>query len=168
MLLLSNLWLAGGKLAFFLMQAADQAAGGAAAQTEDFSLWGMIQKMGWPARIVAIILAIMSMYSIAIMVERWLTYNAAKNQSRQFAPKVAQALREALGEHERQGKDGRNVLVRQFRQRLTRVNSLIAQCQMTTSCSSQESFSDQQIPAFFRQNGDNEKNHHEVMARRGT
>src|SRR5215470_372862 len=97
MLLLSNLWLAGGKLAFFLLQAADQAAGqagGAAAQTEDFSLWGMIQKMGWPARIVAIILAIMSMYSIAIMVERWLTYNAAKNQSRQFAPKVAAALRE--------------------------------------------------------------------------
>ncbi|HWX43256.1 MAG TPA: MotA/TolQ/ExbB proton channel family protein [Blastocatellia bacterium] len=96
MLLLSNLWVAGGKLAFFLLQAADQAAGqgGAAAQTEDFSLWGMIQKMGWPARIVAIILAIMSMYSIAVMVERWLTYNAAKNQSRQFAPKVARALQE--------------------------------------------------------------------------
>src|SRR5215471_2055986 len=94
MLLLSNLWLAGGKLAFFLIQAADQAGGAAPAQTEDFSLWGMIQKMGWPARIVAIILAIMSMYSIAIMVERWLTYNAAKNQSRQFAPKVAQALRD--------------------------------------------------------------------------
>ena len=85
MLLLSTLWLAGGKLAFFLMQAADQAGGGAPAQTEDFSLWGMIQKMGWPARIVAIILAIMSMYSIAIMDERWLTYNAAKNQSRQCA-----------------------------------------------------------------------------------
>src|SRR5262249_2393751 len=93
MLLLSNLWLAGGKLAFFLMQAADQAAGGAPAQTEDFSWWGRIKKMGWRARIVAIIRAIMSMSSIAIMVERWLTYNAAKNQSRQFAPKVPQALR---------------------------------------------------------------------------
>jgi hypothetical protein len=81
---------------------------------------------------------------------------------------VAQALREALGEHERQGKDGRNVVVRQFRQRLARVNSLIAQCQMTTSCSSQESFSDQQIPAFFQQNGDNEKSHREVITRRGT
>src|SRR5215470_9373475 len=92
MLLLSNLWLAGGKLALFLLQAADQ--GGQAQGTEDFSLWGMIQKMGWPARIVAIILAVMSMYSIAIMVERWLTYNAAKNQSRQFAPKVAAALRD--------------------------------------------------------------------------
>ncbi|MEW6129128.1 MAG: MotA/TolQ/ExbB proton channel family protein [Acidobacteriota bacterium] len=50
--------------------------------------------MEWPAILVAIVLMIMSIYSIAIMVERWLTYNAAKNQSRQFAPKVAQALRE--------------------------------------------------------------------------
>jgi biopolymer transport protein ExbB/TolQ len=94
MLLLSNLWFAGGKLALVLMQAADQAGGGTSASTEDFSLWGMIQRMQWPARIVAIILAVMSMYSIAVMVERWLTYNAAKNQSRQFAPKVAAALRD--------------------------------------------------------------------------
>jgi biopolymer transport protein TolQ len=36
----------------------------------------------------------MSMYSIAVMVERWLTFNAARNQSRQFAPKVAAALRD--------------------------------------------------------------------------
>jgi biopolymer transport protein ExbB/biopolymer transport protein TolQ len=40
------------------------------------------------------VLAIMSMYSIAVMVERWLTFNAARNQSRQFAPKVAAALRD--------------------------------------------------------------------------
>jgi len=95
MLLLSSLWLAGGKLALFLIQAADQAGqGGSSAQAEDFSLWGMIKRMQVPALTVAIILAIMSMYSIAVMVERWLTYNAAKNQSRQFAPKVAQALRD--------------------------------------------------------------------------
>ncbi|MCI0488417.1 MAG: MotA/TolQ/ExbB proton channel family protein [Blastocatellia bacterium] len=92
MLLLTNLWLAGSKLAFFLLQA----EGGAPAEpvTEDFSLWGMIQKMEWPAIVVAIVLALMSMYSIAVMVERWLTYNAARNQSRQFAPKVAAALRD--------------------------------------------------------------------------
>ena len=33
-------------------------------------------------------------YSTAVMVERWLTFNAAKNQSRLFAPKVAMALRD--------------------------------------------------------------------------
>ena len=94
MLLLQNIWLAGNKLAFFILQAADQAKAPDAAGTEDFSLWGMIQKMKWPALVVAIVLAIMSMYSIAVMVERWLTFNAARNQSRQFAPKVAAALRD--------------------------------------------------------------------------
>lgn len=91
MLLISNIWLAGNKLAFFLLQAAGEAG---KAQTEDFTLWGMIQKMGWPARIVGIILGLMSIWSIAVMVERWLTYNAARNQSRQFAPLVARALKE--------------------------------------------------------------------------
>lgn len=96
MLLLTNLLLAGNKLAFFLLQAAQEAGAdkGAASATEDFSLWGMIQKMQWPALVVAVVLAIMSMYSIAVMVERWLTFNAARNQSRQFAPKVAAALRD--------------------------------------------------------------------------
>lgn len=64
------------------------------AQTEDFTMWGMIQKMGWTARAVAIILAFMSMYSIAIMIERFLTYKAARDQSREFAPRVAQALKD--------------------------------------------------------------------------
>ena len=40
-----------------------------------------------------IVLLIMSVYSIAIMVERYLTYTAAKKQSREFAPRVAQALK---------------------------------------------------------------------------
>jgi hypothetical protein len=91
LLLLSNIWLAGNKLAFFLLQEGEKSGQTA---TEDFSLWGMIQKMEWPALLVAFVLAIMSMYSIAVMVERWLTFNAARNQSRQFAPKVAAALRD--------------------------------------------------------------------------
>ncbi len=65
-----------------------------AGQTEDFTMWGMIQKMGWTARAVAIILAFMSMYSIAVMIERFLTYKAARDQSREFAPRVAQALKD--------------------------------------------------------------------------
>src|SRR5688572_29455759 len=93
MLLLSNLLLAGNKLAFFLLFQGDKATAPAAGE-EDFSLLGMIRKMEWPAILVAVVLALMSMYSIAVMVERWLTFNAAKNQSRQFAPKVAAALRE--------------------------------------------------------------------------
>ncbi|MGQ9896874.1 MAG: MotA/TolQ/ExbB proton channel family protein [Acidobacteriota bacterium] len=63
------------------------------AETEDFTLLGMIRKMGPTALAVAIILFLMSVYSIAIMVERFLTYTQAKTQSREFAPKVAQALK---------------------------------------------------------------------------
>ena len=53
----------------------------------------MVKNMGAVAIIVVIILLIMSVYSIAIMVERYLTYTAAKKQSREFAPRVAQALK---------------------------------------------------------------------------
>ncbi|PYS81740.1 MAG: flagellar motor protein MotA [Acidobacteria bacterium] len=53
----------------------------------------MIKHLGWVALTVIVILLIMSMYSIAIMVERFLTYSAAKKQSREFAPRVAQALK---------------------------------------------------------------------------
>ena len=44
----------------------------------------MIKSMGGVAIGVVIVLLIMSVYSIAIMVERYLTYSAAKNQSREF------------------------------------------------------------------------------------
>jgi biopolymer transport protein ExbB/biopolymer transport protein TolQ len=59
----------------------------------------MLHKMGWSARVVAIVLALMSIYSIALIVERWLTFKSAKNQSRQFVTGVAAALqRRAIGE----------------------------------------------------------------------
>src|SRR5205823_9193454 len=89
MMLLTNLSMASYKFAFFMFEGAAGASG-----AEDFTIWGMIQKMGWTARVVAIILAFMSMYSIAIMVERFLTYKAARDQSREFAPRVAQALKD--------------------------------------------------------------------------
>lgn len=50
--------------------------------------------MGWPARSVAIILLGMSAWSIGVMMDRWLAFQAARKQSRQFAPIVAGALRE--------------------------------------------------------------------------
>ena len=58
-----------------------------------FTITEMVKNLGWMALTVIIILLIMSMYSIAIMVERFLTYSAAKKQSREFAPRVAQALK---------------------------------------------------------------------------
>ena len=58
-----------------------------------FSLTEMIKNLRGIGIAVVIILLLMSMYSIAIMVERFLTYSAAKKQSREFAPRVAQALK---------------------------------------------------------------------------
>ncbi len=70
--------------------AASPAAGDAAGT---FTITEMLKHLGGVALAVVIILLIMSVYSIAIMVERFLTYRAAKQQSRQFAPRVAQALK---------------------------------------------------------------------------
>ena len=55
------------------------------------SLW---HQMGWMARIVVIILIIMSAWSIGVMIDRAMAYSAARTQSRAFAPAVAGALRE--------------------------------------------------------------------------
>jgi len=59
-----------------------------------FDPLGMWRNMGWSARAVVIVLFGMSVLSIAVMVERWMRYSAAKNQSRIFAPKVAGALKQ--------------------------------------------------------------------------
>ena len=64
------------------------------APTVSFSIGGLISNMGWPARVIAIILFIMSIWSLAVMIDRWLYFNAAKKQSREFAPKVAGALKD--------------------------------------------------------------------------
>src|SRR5713101_5871718 len=54
----------------------------------------MWTQMGWLARFVVIVLFIMSAWSIGVMIDRWIAYNGARKQSRQFAPAVAGALRE--------------------------------------------------------------------------
>jgi biopolymer transport protein ExbB len=51
-------------------------------------------QMGSLAKAVVIGLFIMSAYSIGVMIDRIMAYNAARKQSRQFAPAVAGALRE--------------------------------------------------------------------------
>jgi biopolymer transport protein ExbB/biopolymer transport protein TolQ len=88
MILLSQIWLAVGQLGLILLQGSGDVAA-------DFTLMGMIRHMGATAIAVNILLLIMSIFSIAVMVERFLTFNAAKKQSREFAPKVASSLKQA-------------------------------------------------------------------------
>jgi biopolymer transport protein ExbB/biopolymer transport protein TolQ len=79
-------------LGFFAFLFQEAAKGGEDLKSA-FTITEMVKNLGWVALTVIVILLIMSMYSIAIMVERFLTYSAAKKQSREFAPRVAQALK---------------------------------------------------------------------------
>lgn len=54
----------------------------------------MWHNMGVPAKAVVIVLLIMSAWSIAVMIDRYIAYQAARKQSRLFAPAVAGALKE--------------------------------------------------------------------------
>jgi biopolymer transport protein ExbB len=58
---------------------------------DPISMWN---QMGWLAKAVVIILFIESAWSIGIMIDRLMAFNAARTQSRQFAPAVAGALRD--------------------------------------------------------------------------
>jgi biopolymer transport protein ExbB len=80
MLLQMQLW------AFLLLQEAAPAI-----SMDPRAMWG---QMGWMARLVVIILFVMSAWSIGVMIDRLIAFNAARKQSRQFAPAVAGALRE--------------------------------------------------------------------------
>ncbi len=59
-----------------------------------FSLISMWNSMSLVPRLIVIILFIMSIWSLAVMIDRWLYFSAARKQSREFAPKVAGALKE--------------------------------------------------------------------------
>jgi biopolymer transport protein ExbB len=73
-------------IALYLFQEQQGAVG-----WDPVSLW---KQMGWLARFVVIVLFIMSAWSIGVMIDRWIAFNAARKQSRAFAPAVAGALRE--------------------------------------------------------------------------
>ncbi len=64
-------------------------------QTVSFSLLGLWSNMAWLAKAVAIILFIESVWSLAVMIDRYLYFSAARKQSREFAPKVAGALKDS-------------------------------------------------------------------------
>jgi biopolymer transport protein ExbB/TolQ len=84
-----------GFLVFLWQEAAQSPAAAPAGEDagSQFTITEMLKHLGGVALTVVIILLIMSVYSIAIMVERYLTYSQAKKQSREFAPRVAQALK---------------------------------------------------------------------------
>jgi biopolymer transport protein ExbB len=73
--------------AFMLLQE----AGAPAISFDPRVMWG---QMSWLARFVVIVLFIMSAWSIGVMIDRLIAFNAARKQSRAFAPAVAGALRE--------------------------------------------------------------------------
>src|SRR6266511_3225014 len=54
----------------------------------------MYQQMTWVAKAVAVVLFIMSFWSLGVGIERFFTYQQAKNQSKLFAPQVAKHLKD--------------------------------------------------------------------------
>jgi biopolymer transport protein ExbB/TolQ len=65
-----------------------------AAPEVGFSPVQLWTNMGGLAKAVVIILFIMSIWSLAVIIDRALYFSAARKQSREFAPKVAGALKE--------------------------------------------------------------------------
>ena len=63
-------------------------------QEVGFDMVSMWNQMGFAARAVVIVMFVMSAWSIGVMIDRYLAFNAARKQSRQYAPAVAGALRE--------------------------------------------------------------------------
>jgi biopolymer transport protein ExbB/TolQ len=64
-------------------------------QAVGFDLMHMLKNMAWQAWIVVGVLFIESVWSLAVMIDRSLYFNAARRQSREFAPKVAGALKDS-------------------------------------------------------------------------
>ena len=64
-------------------------------QAVGFSPMQLWEHMGWAVRFIAIVLFIESIWSLAVMIDRYLYFSAARKQSREFAPKVAGALKDS-------------------------------------------------------------------------
>src|SRR5581483_10766259 len=82
MLLQMQVW------AFMFLQ---EASASASISFDPRQMWGNMTILG---KAVVTVLFIMSAWSIGVMIDRLLAFNAARKQSRQFAPAVAGALRE--------------------------------------------------------------------------
>jgi biopolymer transport protein ExbB len=62
--------------------------------TVSFDPRAMWDQMTWLGKAVVLVMFFMSAWSIGVMIDRFIAFNAARKQSRQFAPAVAGALRE--------------------------------------------------------------------------
>ena len=60
----------------------------------DMSLMGLIKTMSPPALAIFFLLCLLSIYSLAVSVERWMTFQKAKQQSVKFALEVGQLLKQ--------------------------------------------------------------------------
>src|SRR5215831_11712493 len=60
----------------------------------DLSIAGLWASMGYLAKAVVIILALMSIYSLGVMIERYLAFSGAKKQSLTFATQATQLLKQ--------------------------------------------------------------------------
>ncbi|MHB1023155.1 MAG: MotA/TolQ/ExbB proton channel family protein [Acidobacteriaceae bacterium] len=63
-------------------------------QQVSFDVMGLWHNMGTLAKAVVVLLFVMSIWSLAVMIDRALYFSAARKQSREFAPKVAGALKD--------------------------------------------------------------------------
>jgi len=63
-------------------------------QEVGFDLRTMWSNMGFAARVVVGLLAVMSAWSIGVMIDRYIAFAQARKQSREFAPAVAGCLKE--------------------------------------------------------------------------
>src|SRR6201995_1603212 len=63
-------------------------------QTVGFSPMDLWHNMGAAAKAVVAVLFVMSIWSLAVIIDRALYFSAARKQSREFAPRVAGALKE--------------------------------------------------------------------------
>ena len=76
-----------------------------------FDLRTMAEHMGAVAWGVVIVLFIMSMYSIAVMIERYWTFRQATQQSRKYAPEVARFLKQGKIKEAIDVSDGKQYLL---------------------------------------------------------
>ncbi len=55
------------------------------------TLWG---HMGWFAKGIVFVLAIMSIWSVTVMVRKWLAFRKAQSETRKFAPQFSRSIQE--------------------------------------------------------------------------
>src|SRR5882757_5190274 len=60
----------------------------------DMSIMGLWNQMGPFAKGIVVVLAIMSIYSLTIMVQKWWGLRIAQKETRKFAPEFSQFLEE--------------------------------------------------------------------------